>query len=117
MSTTATDQRSEPRLAPAAHSTATLFVLEGSVKSAPRAVEIINFSGRGLKLQTSQPIAPGTLVRVDLCRTMMLGEVCYCEQGEAGFAIGLKLEHSLLQSESLERLRQRFADDRELVVR
>ena len=31
--------------------------------------------------------------------------------GEEGFAMGLRLEHSLLDSSGLERMRQRFADD------
>jgi hypothetical protein len=108
---TAAEQRSEPRLAPPSNSIATLFVLQGSLKSAPLPVKVVNFSGRGLKLNANQTLAPGTLVRVDLNRTMILGEVCYAEPAEGGFAIGLRLEHSLTITDSLERLRQRFAED------
>jgi hypothetical protein len=56
-------------------------------------------------------IALGTLVRVDLNKTLMLGEVCYAEPDGEGFAIGLRLEHSLLQTEGLEHLRRRFAEE------
>lgn len=67
-------------------------------------------SGRGLRLLTTKALAPGTLVRVDWNRTMFLGEVCYAQPQGSGFALGLRLEHSLLHTESLERLRRRFID-------
>jgi hypothetical protein len=62
-------------------------------------------------VRTKNAIALGTLVRVDLNKTLMLGEICYAEPDGEGFAIGLRLEHSLLQTEGLERLRQRFAEE------
>ena len=112
MSNLAIDQRTEPRLALPANNTATMSVLDGLAIGAPIEVGIVNFSGRGLRLSTNQPYAAGTLVRIDLNRTMMLGEVCYSEpSGDGSFAIGLRLEHSLLQTESLIRLRERFAEE------
>lgn len=76
-------------------------------------VEVVNFSGRGARVRTTSPITTGTLVRVDLNKTLMLGEVCYAEPDGEGFAIGLRLEHSLLQTDGLERLRQRFAEEQQ----
>lgn len=74
-------------------------------------VSLVNFSGRGARIRTGQPLRPGTLVRLDVDQTMMLGEVCYSEPDGEGFAAGLKLEHTLLQTESLERLRRRFVEE------
>ena len=105
------DQRSEPRLAPRPDATARMSILNGYEKTAPVTVRILNFSGRGLRLRSETNLPAGTLVRLDLNSTMMLGEVCYTEPDGDGFAIGLRLEHSLLQTEGLERLRQRFAEE------
>ena len=76
----------------------------------PIPVEIADISGRGLRLRAAIAFAPGTLVRIDWNKTMLLGEVCYSQPEGQGFALGLRLEHSLLHTESLERLRQRFAE-------
>lgn len=105
------DQRSEPRLAPRPEATAKMSILNGYEKSAPVTVRVLNFSGRGLRLRSETNLSAGTLVRLDLNSTMMLGEVCYTEPDGEGFAIGLRLEHSLLQTEGLVRLRQRFAEE------
>ena len=87
-----------------------MSVLNGYEKSAPIIVQILNFSGRGLRLKSDQKLPPGTLVRIDLNTTMVLGEVCYIEPDGEGFAVGLRLEHSLKQTEGLKRLRNRFAE-------
>ena len=105
------DQRAEPRLAISGNAGATLSVLQGSSVGSPFPVEVINVSDRGLRLRATISYAPGTLVRVDLNHTIILAEVCYTEPETEGFALGLRLEHSLLQTESLERLRQRFAEE------
>ena len=88
-----------------------MSILNGYEKSAPVTVRVLNFSGRGLRLRSETNLPAGTLVRLDLNSTMMLGEVCYAEPDGEGFALGLRLEHSLLQTEGLERLRQRFAEE------
>lgn len=111
MSSPASDQRKEPRLALTGNTSATLSVLNGSQVGSPLPVEVMNLSGRGLRLRATQAQVPGTLVRIDLNQTLMLAEVCYSEPDGRGFALGLRLEHSLLQTEGLERLRQRFAEE------
>ena len=105
------DQRREPRLAISGRAAATLSVLQGSSAGAPSPVEILNISEGGLRLRAGSPYAPGTLVRIDLNRTIILAEICYSEAEAGGFTLGLRLEHSLLQTDSLERLRQRFAEE------
>jgi PilZ domain len=105
------DQRSEPRLAPAPDSFAKLCILDGDKKSEPFQARVINLSGNGMRLGFDRKLAPGTLVRIDLDQTLLLGEVCYSEPDGNNFALGLRLEHSLLQTGSLERLRRRFAEE------
>ena len=111
MSSPAFDQRKEPRLALPGNASATLSVLNGSQVGTPLPVEVVNLSGRGLRLRANQAQPPGTLVRIDLNRTLLLAEVCYSEPDGESFAVGLRLEHSLLQTDGLQRLRQRFADE------
>jgi PilZ domain len=88
---------------------ASMSVLDGYKRSEPQAVEILNLSGQGMRIKASKPVAAGTLVRIDLNQTLLLGEVCYSEADGNGFALGLRLEHSLLRTASLEQLRQRVA--------
>lgn len=111
MSSPASDQRKEPRVVLTGNASATLSVLHGSQVGLPLPVEVVNVSGRGLRLRAKQAHAPGTLVRIDLNQTLMLAEVCYSEPEGANFSLGLRLEHSLLQTEGLTRLRQRFAEE------
>lgn len=111
MSSHSFDQRKEPRVALTGNTSATLSLLNGAQIGPPLPVEVINLSGRGLRLRTAQTQAPGTLVRIDFNQTLILAEVCYSEPEGESFAVGLRLEHSVLQTEGLERLRQRFAED------
>jgi PilZ domain len=111
VSSPAFDQRKEPRLALTGNTSATLSILNGAEVGIPHAVEVVNLSGRGLRLRAAQAQTPGTLVRIDLNQTLMLAEVCYSEPDGQSFALGLRLEHSLLQTEGLARLRQRFTDE------
>ncbi len=111
MSTThAIDQRTEPRQALPKDCRATLSVLNGAKQSIQETVTVINLSGSGMRIRAPRAIAAGTLVRIDLNETLMLGEVCYAEPDGDGFSLGLRLEHSLRLTESLERLRQRVAE-------
>ncbi|MCC6538838.1 MAG: PilZ domain-containing protein [Bryobacterales bacterium] len=108
------DQRVEPRYSSSTPATALMRPLDDGSGTAPRpeqTVEVVNLSGSGLRLRSPQAQAAGTLVRVDCQDVMLLGEVCYCEPDGSQFAMGVRLEHSLVHTESLERLRQRFADE------
>jgi PilZ domain len=111
------DQRAERRVTPPPNATAKLYVLKGSTRTEVGIAQVVNFSGRGLRLRVGQALSAGTLVRVDLNETLILAEVCYAEPDGDEFAIGLRLEHSLTQTEGLERLRQRFAEEAELDTR
>jgi PilZ domain len=108
------DQRVEPRFSSFTPTPALMRLLDDGGGGAPRPaqpVEVVNLSGSGLRIRASQSQATGTLVRVDCQDVMLLGEVCYCEPEGSQFAMGIRLEHSLVHTDSLERLRQRFADE------
>ncbi len=118
MTGTVKDQRSEPRYGSPTPAVASLSQLNdgcGQPSAPALAVEIVNLSGSGLRLRAAQRQNVGTLVRIDMedamQDVMLLGEVCYCEAEGSQFAMGVRLEHSLVHTESLERLRQRFVDE------
>ncbi len=61
-------------------------VLEGEVR---------NISKGGTQLHLGQSLAIGSLLRVDYENNLLLGEVVYCQQAEAGWIAGLRIEHTL----------------------
>lgn len=108
------DLRSEPRFSSLAPTNASLRILDdgsGSRGRAAQPVEVVNLSGSGLRLRATQAQPAGTLVRIDCDDVMLLGEVCYCEPEGSQYAMGVRLEHSLVHTESLERLRKRFIEE------
>ncbi|MBM3796163.1 MAG: hypothetical protein FJW31_19370 [Acidobacteria bacterium] len=114
MTGTLRDQCAGPRFSSPTPTIGSLRLVDdgsGSANRPPQPVEVVNLSGSGLRLRTGQPHAAGTLVRADCQDVLLLGEVCYCEPEGSQFAIGVRLEHSLVHTESLERLRKRFAEE------
>jgi hypothetical protein len=57
--------------------------------------EIRNVSKGGTQLYLGQPLAVGSLLRVDYDNNLLLGEVVYCQQAENGWIAGLRIEHTL----------------------
>ncbi len=57
--------------------------------------EIRNVSKGGTQLQLDQPLASGSLVKVEYNNSLLLGEVVYCQQEQAGWVVGLRIEHTL----------------------
>lgn len=54
-----------------------------------------DYSGRGLGLETPQPIQPGSALKIELDDAIILGEAVYCRQ-EAGYSfIGIELNQVL----------------------
>jgi len=45
-------------------------------------------------------------LKIEWNQILLLGDVCYCQPAERGFAIGLQLEHALLHTGELARLAQ-----------
>ena len=61
----------------------------------PCPARIVERSAFGLKIETFAPIAPSTLVRLDLADSLLLGEVAWCARVNDQYQIGLKIEESL----------------------
>jgi hypothetical protein len=57
--------------------------------------EIRNVSKGGTQLHLGEPLAIGSLLRVDYDNNLILGEVVYCQQAETGWIAGLRVEHTL----------------------
>ncbi len=65
---------------------------------------LIDCSGRGICLATSEAIAPGAALRVDVGPTLLLAEVTYCRAEGEEFRIGVEVEHSLANTGDVARL-------------
>jgi len=65
---------------------------------------VVDISGRGLRLELPLQIALGAAVRVDLCDSLLLGEVCHCGPAGDSFSVGIMLEESLTGLTELENL-------------
>ncbi len=63
---------------------------------------IVNFSAAGTRMLLSCQVRPGTLVKVELEGTILLGEIIYCSPEGGEFAVGLKLEDALYELEMIE---------------
>lgn len=57
--------------------------------------EIRNISKGGAQLQLSDPIGPGSLLRVEYGNNLLLGEVMYCLQEQTSWVAGIRIEHVL----------------------
>ena len=57
--------------------------------------EIRNVSKGGTQLLLNQPLRAGSLLRIDYGNNLLLGEAIYCQQGQNGWVLGIRIEHSL----------------------
>jgi hypothetical protein len=57
-----------------------------------------------MRLLLDRAIPQGAVLKVEWGDTLVLGEVCQCGPAGEQFLVGLKLEHSLLDTEQLARL-------------
>jgi len=57
--------------------------------------EIRNVSKGGTQLHLGQRLGIGTLLRIEYDNNLLLGEVVYCRQEQAGWVAGIRIEHSL----------------------
>jgi hypothetical protein len=57
--------------------------------------EIRNVSSGGTQLQIGQPVGPSSLLKIEYDNNLLLGEVVYCQRGEAGWIVGIRIEHVL----------------------
>jgi hypothetical protein len=63
---------------------------------------LVNFSASGTRMVLDQAVPPGSMVRVELGGTILLGEIVYCTAEGGEFAVGLELEDALYEREMLE---------------
>ena len=66
--------------------------------------EILNLSQGGTQIWLDQPLGYASLVRVDYNDNLLLGEVVYCQREQAGWLVGIRVEHSLLGLTALARV-------------
>jgi hypothetical protein len=74
--------------------------------------QVVNMSGGGFRLLTTEKIRLNAAVRVDMADAVLLGEVCYCVEEEAGeYAVGLESQQILSHTRDLARLMQSLAGE------
>jgi hypothetical protein len=96
------ERRKEPRLSTAQH--VRLTILDGLRASID--VEVIDFSGRGMRLRMPCDIPLGTVVRIDGDNSLFLGEVCHCLSVEDHYEAGIQLDQVLTGLRDLEKLNE-----------
>lgn len=101
------DQRGEPRI----DVEQTVRVTTLGEQSQELSAQIANFSGTGMRLLVDRPFPAGVALRVEWDQTLLLGEVCYCQSVNGGYAIGVELEHALLHTNALSRLARELLGD------
>jgi PilZ domain len=58
--------------------------------------EIRNISEGGTQIRLDQPLRCASLVEIQYNDNSLLGEVIYCAQEQAGWLVGVRVEHALL---------------------
>ena len=65
--------------------------------------EILDLSEGGTQVWLNQPLPYSSLVRVNYDDNLLLGEVVYCQKEQAGWLVGIRVEHALLGVQALAR--------------
>jgi hypothetical protein len=94
------ERRRHPRLP--VQGNASARILSGPQRSL--AMVLDELSPAGARLRSSEPLAPGTLLRVECAETLLLGEIVHCQKLEDGYLAGMSIEHSLTGITDLHRL-------------
>jgi hypothetical protein len=98
------ESRQEPRFESNQEITVTLL---GDVEAVFPGT-IVNVSGKGMCLLSSQALVPGGALKIELADTLVLGEVIYCRPQGAGYQSGIALEQALYHMRELAALAQRL---------
>ena len=64
--------------------------------------EIRNVSKGGTQLHLDQPLAIGSLLRIEYDNNLLLGEVIYCRQEQTIWVVGIRIEHVLSELTALD---------------
>jgi hypothetical protein len=70
---------------------------------------LVNFSAGGTRMVLDREVPLGTMVKVELGGTILLGEIIYCSRQGKEFAVGLELEDALYEKEMLESMSETWA--------
>ncbi len=70
--------------------------------------QILSLTGKEMELILDQPIAAGTIVRVQARNWLMLGEVQYCVPKRSRYKARLRLEHALPSLRELTDMNRHF---------
>jgi len=65
--------------------------------------QLLNISEGGTQIWLNQPLVYSSLVRIEYDDNLILGEVVYCQPKDAGWLVGIRVEHSLLGLTALAR--------------
>lgn len=74
---------------------------------------VADFSGGGLKLILEEPVPAGTALMVEWDNSEILGEVCWSRPELGGYAAGVQIEHTLVDTRELARLASRLLGETE----
>ena len=67
---------------------------------------MVNISGCGLRLILDRAVPLNTAVRVDCVDSILLGEVCYVEQQDDAYAVGVSLDQAVNDLAQLAQLKE-----------
>ena len=70
--------------------------------------EVRNVSNGGARILLDQPLPYASLVTIDYDDNRLVGEVAYCEKEEAGWLVGIRVEHALLGLATLASIGERY---------
>jgi hypothetical protein len=70
--------------------------------------EIRSVSNFGTQIRLDQPLRCASLVMIDYDDNRLLGEVVYCEKEQAGWLVGIRVEHALLGLATLATIGERY---------
>jgi hypothetical protein len=65
--------------------------------------EIQNLSEGGTQVWLAQPLPYASLVSINYNDNLLLGEMVYCQKEQAGWLVGIRVEHALLGVKALAR--------------
>jgi hypothetical protein len=101
------DKRREPRFE--ADQAVTLTVLGDCPSKQPAIVR--NASSRGLAIEVSHWIPPGSALKIEFDDSVVLGEAVYCRNGTGKHLVGVELDQVLCGLTELGRKLQEFSEE------
>ena len=70
--------------------------------------EMRNFSEGGTQILLHEQLRATSLVKIEYADRLLLGEVVYCRQEQAGWLLGIRLEHAMAAPNDLDDAMRRF---------